>query len=273
MDTETGVKIIPAKIEKGWRTLMTGLCFVLFGLGGLVIAILIVPVLKLLVRDRTEREYRMQRVIQKAFALFVGTMKFLGVMDYEIVGAEILQKDRGCMIVANHPSLIDYVLIASRLPQCDCLVKAAIWKNPYMKGVVKAAGYIPNKEDPELLLAECSRRLERGNVLLVFPEGTRSTPGEVPVLQRGAAQIAVRTKSNLRVVHASTEPSFLTKTCKWYKVPDTRPFFRIVVKDMIDIQSFLRENVPEPLAARRLNRHLEQVLFPASSTDSGQTKD
>ncbi len=63
---------------------------------------------------------------------------------------ELLREDRNCIIVANHPSLIDYVLIASQLPQCDCLVKAAIWENPFMKRIVKAAGYIPNQAPIDL---------------------------------------------------------------------------------------------------------------------------
>lgn len=259
-------------IENRWRALMTGLCFVCFGVGGLIFTVLIIPVMSLLVRNKLEREYAIQRLIQKAFALFVWLMNTLRVMDYEIVGADILRQDRGCMIVANHPSLIDYVLIASRLPQCDCLVKSAIWRNPFMRGVVKAAGYIPNKGDPEVLLKECARRIQRGNVLLVFPEGTRSTPGAPPVLQRGAAQIAIRTRSDLRVVHASTEPAFLTKTCEWYRVPNTRPFFRIIVKNKIDIRTFIGNNLPDSRAARRLNRHLGKVLFPESASEEGETK-
>ncbi len=93
-----------------------------------------------------------------------------------------------------------------------------------MKGIVKAAGYIPNR-DPESLLDDCSERLQDGNVLLVFPEGTRTSPGKPSKLQRGAAQIAVRTETDLRLIHITVEPSFLTKEKKWYQVPDTKPFF------------------------------------------------
>ncbi|MCL4113782.1 UNVERIFIED_CONTAM: hypothetical protein GTU68_003982 [Idotea baltica] len=140
-------------------------------------------------------------------------MKFTGAIDYRIDGAELLRKDRNCIIVANHPSLIDYVLIASQLPQCDCLVKAAIWENPFMKRIVKAAGYIPNQA-PDDLLERCEERFSRGNVLLVFPEGTRTTPGIEPSLQRGAAQIATRTQTDLRVIHITVSPTFLTKEKK-----------------------------------------------------------
>ena len=69
--------------------------------------------------------------------------------------------------MANHPSLIDYVLIASERPQCDCIVKAEIWNNPLIRRVVKAAGYIPNQA-PEDLISRCAQRFAEGNVLLLL---------------------------------------------------------------------------------------------------------
>lgn len=244
-----------------YRILATGFCFGLFGLGGLVLSFVIIPLIRLTTPDQSQREYRVQRVIQATFNFFCKLMRCTRAIDYRIEGAERLKQDKNCLIVANHPSLIDYVLIASQLPQCDCLVKSAIWSNPFMKHIVKAAGYIPN-ETPDDLLSLCEDRFERGNVLLVFPEGTRTTPGIESKLQRGAAQIAIRTGRDLRVVHISVVPSFLTKEKKWYQVPDTRPFFLIQVKDKVEVAPFIEQTNNPTSAARRLNRHLAEVIFP-----------
>ena len=201
------------KVGQYWRVFATGLCFTIFGLGGLVLSFLILPSFALTTRNIIKRELKAQRLIRFSFNAFCQIMKFTGAIDYRIDGAELLREDRNCIIVANHPSLIDYVLIASQLPQCDCLVKAAIWENPFMKRIVKAAGYIPN-QTPDDLLERCEERFSRGNVLLVFPEGTRTTPGIEPSLQRGAAQIATRTQTDLRVIHITVSPTFLTKEKK-----------------------------------------------------------
>ena len=249
------------RLNKAWRVVATGFCFALFGIGALCLTFVVFPLLTGTMKASEQREQRVQAIIQRAFALFCRTMRFVGAIDYAFIGEAELQQDRHCLIVANHPSLIDYVLIGSRLPQCDCLVKAAIWHNPFMRGIVKAAGYIPNV-DPERLMEACSARLETGNVLLVFPEGTRTTPGETPTLQRGAAQIAVRTQADLRVVHITVSPDFLTKQAKWYQVPDRKPFFRVEVKEKIAIAPFLDATDSPTTAARQLNRHLAQVLFP-----------
>ncbi len=244
-----------------WRVFATGFCFTVFGLGGLVLSFILLPLIRLAYRDSTRREYRVQKLIGQSFHLFCNLMKYTGAIDYQIIGAETLAKDRNCLIVANHPSLIDYVLIASTLEQCDCLVKSAIWANPFMKHIVQAAGYIPN-EAPDDLIDQCNRRFERGNVLLVFPEGTRTTPGMDSNLQRGAAQIAIRTERDLRVVHIRVSPSFLTKQMKWYQVPKTKPFFHVEVKGKIAVQPFVEQTNSPTLAARKLNQHLAEAIFP-----------
>lgn len=256
------MKSLVKKINKLWRICATGLCFSLFGIGGLVLSFLIFPLLTFSVKNKELRELRVQKAIQISFFIFCETMRLTGAIDYQIIGAEKLKKDKNCLIVANHPSLIDYVLITSQLKQCDCLVKEAIWHNPFMRGVVTSAGYIPNK-DPEQLLTKCSERLKKDNVLLIFPEGTRTQEGVTPTLQRGAAQIAVKTKSDLRVVHISVSPRFLTKQSKWYQVPDKKPLFLIEVKDKINISEFIsNKNEPSSLTVRKLNKHLNSVLFP-----------
>lgn len=250
------------RINKIWRIFITGFCFVLFAFGGLLLTFIIFPVLTFSLKDKLSRELKVQKIIQRAFVFFCATMRFTGCIDYKFIGQEILQKDKNCLIVANHPSLIDYVLIASRLGQCDCLVKQAIWHNPFMKGVVKSAGYISN-ENPETLLDDCSKRLQQGNVLLIFPEGTRTTQGIKSTLQRGAAQIAVKTGTDLRVVHISVTPPFLTKEKKWYQVPDAKPFFLIEIKDKIEIGPFIDNSQPPSIAVRSLNKHLTTALFPS----------
>ena len=158
-----------SRLNQYWRVLATGFCFSVFGLGGLALSFIVIPPIRIFVSDQTEREYKVQGAIRYSFNTFCKLMKLSGAIDYEIIGADILQQDRNCLIVANHPSLIDYVLIASQLNRCDCLVKSAIWSNPFMKHIVKAAGYIPN-EAPDDLLALCDERFNKGNVLLIFPE-------------------------------------------------------------------------------------------------------
>lgn len=245
-----------------WRLVMTGFCFALFGAGGLLLSLVWFNLLLVLCRNSAKRRHWARHSIAASFRFFLSTAKILGVLDYRIQGLEILRKDRGCLVVANHPTLIDYVLLASVMPETDCLVKSALLKNPFLSGVIRAAGYLINSQADKLLPAS-QQRLARGDTLLIFPEGTRTRQGEKMILQRGAANIAVRCGSDLRVVKIYCSEHLLDKQSKWYDIPPQKPLFKVVVGERVAIKKFVDAKSQEPaLAARRLNRHLLHLLSP-----------
>lgn len=122
---------IIATLNRGWRRVMTGLCFVLFGAGGLLLSLVWFNLLLLVQRDRARRRRLARRSIAASFRAFLTVARAVGVLDYRIDNLEALRQDRGCLVVANHPTLIDYVLIASVMPETDCLVKSALLRNPF----------------------------------------------------------------------------------------------------------------------------------------------
>ena len=114
-------KLAPA-LNWLWRLVMTGLCFVLFGLGGLMLSLVWFNVLLLVQRDKIRRRRLARRSIAASFRFFLWVAKTLGVLDYRIEGSDILRHERGCLVVANHPTLIVFVLLAPVMPEPDCLV-------------------------------------------------------------------------------------------------------------------------------------------------------
>jgi 1-acyl-sn-glycerol-3-phosphate acyltransferase len=243
-------------VNRIWRWLATGFFFALFGIGGLLLSIIWFNLLRLIIRQ-PDRLHRMTlNSIRNSFRFFLGGLRRVGVMDYRFTGDEKFQQDTGCLIVANHPSLLDYVILASRMPRCDCIVKQALLQNPFLSGVIKAAGYLINSGSDALLQA-CETRLQAGGTLLIFPEGTRSLPEKPMTLQRGAANIALRAGCDVRIVHISCQPPMLTKNGKWYEIPRVKPQFVITVADKVKAEDFLDESDLSPaLAARRLTQYL-----------------
>ena len=206
--------------------------------------------------------------IRNSFRFFLGGLRMFGVMDYRFIGDDKFEQDAGCLVVANHPSLLDYVILASRMPRCDCIVKQALLQNPFLRGVIKAAGYLVNAGSDALLLA-CEARLQAGGTLLIFPEGTRSLPGQPMTLQRGAANIALRAGSDVRIVHISCHPPMLTKHGKWYEIPPVKPQFVITIADKVKAMDFLDDHDLSPaLAARRLTEHLRTELMGCNIQDN-----
>ncbi|MDW5500336.1 lysophospholipid acyltransferase family protein [Pseudomonas lundensis] len=243
-----------------WRVIATGFCFSLFGLGGLLLSGIWFNLMRLVVRDPARRSQLTQNSIRHSFRFFLATTRFFGVLDYHFDNAERFSEDRGCLVIANHPSLLDYVLLASQMPRCDCIVKEALLSNVFVSGVIKAAGYLANAQS-DILLEQCRQRLANGGTILIFPEGTRTTPGTALALQRGAANIALRGRCDIRVVHIHCQPPMLTKQGKWYKIPAVKPQFHITVQDKIDARAFIHANDVSPaLAARRLTQYLTDAL-------------
>ncbi|MHC5178713.1 lysophospholipid acyltransferase family protein [Serratia rhizosphaerae] len=247
-------------LNRSWRVVATGGLFALFGVGGLLLSCVWFNLLRLLVRDSARRHQLTQDSIRHSFRVFLAACRFFGVLDYAFEHEERLQEDAGCLVIANHPSLLDYVLLASRMPRCDCIVKQALLRNVFVRGVIKAAGYLANAES-ERLLEQCRQRLASSGTILIFPEGTRTTPGTMLTLQRGAANIAIRSQCPIRLVQIHCEPPMLTKQGKWYNIPATKPQFRVTVLDKIDTRTFMREDDVSPArAARRLTQHLTDAL-------------
>lgn len=245
-----------------WRLMMTAVSFTLFSVGGLLLSLIWFNLLLLVQRDGLRRRHIARSSIAWSFRCFLRFCRVVGVYDYQIIGAEQLRQDRGCLIVANHPSLIDYVMIASVLPEMDCLVKAELQHNIFFRGVIRAADYLINSE-ADTLLPDSQQRLARGDTILIFPEGTRTRYGEPLKLQRGAANIAVRAGCDLRVVHISCTERMLDKQSRWYQIPLVKPIFTVRVQSRIASHAFSEaEEDTQPLAARRLTRHLQQALVP-----------
>ena len=243
-----------------WRLVGTGLSFSLFGLGGIVLSLTLFPLVHLLSSSRTAANHRCQYLVHLSFRAFIGTMRALGVLTYEIAGAKKLRAGGNRLIVANHPSLIDVVFILAMLPRTFCVVKRAAWSNPFMAGVMWATGYIPNS-DPVRFVETCVDCLARGENLVVFPESTRTVPGQPLKLRRGAANIIVKSRHPFVPIAITSIPSTLTKAQKWYQIPASRAHFKITVGDSIDPTPALVEGEASSLASRRMNRLLRAVLI------------
>lgn len=227
------------KIRYGWRWLATAFSFFMFGVGGVVIPLVVVPILYCLPGGRIRREQRGQRFIHYSFGRFIWMMKFLGVLTYEVTDVERLKQAK--LILANHPSLLDVVFLISLVPNANCIVKAALIRNPFMRGSIKAAGYIINDGDAEDVITAANDVFQKGQAMIVFPEGTRTEPSQLIRLKRGAANIAVRTAVDITPVLISCVPTTLTKQDRWYQIPDTPMHFRIRVKEKISIAPYIND--------------------------------
>lgn len=239
-------------LNRAWRVFGTGFSFAVFGLACVVFSFTVFPLACLSAPDRATARRRAQWIVHRWFAFFAGMMEALGLIKVEIHGAEKLRRP-GQLIVANHPSLIDVVLLIAYIPEVDCIVKQQIFENPFMRWPATWAGYICHAT-PEQLIADCASTLKQNHSLLVFPEGTRTVPGQPLRMTHGAARIALESGASVLPVTIRCDPPHLYKNLPWYRVPVRPGHYTLIVGDPYSARPYLERAGSVSVAARRLTR-------------------
>lgn len=241
-----------------WRLLVTAVSFGLFGLGAVVVGVVLLPLVRIIPAARARKRERARTVMRLALRLFVGVMHRLGGMTYEFRGRERLGRP-GQLIVANHPSLIDVVFLLAFVPGAGCVVKGGLWRNPLTRLAVTLAEFIRNDSTADMI-AGAADGLSDAQPLIFFPEGTRTRPQQPLVFHRSGANIALRAAAIVTPVYIRVEPTTLTKAEPWHRIPLRRPRFTLVVGEDLDLQPY--RAAPLPIASRQLNERL-QAQFEA----------
>lgn len=239
-----------------WRLFGTGLSFVIFGLGGVILPVIAVPLLLMTTRDQVLRERRAQKVIHHSFRVFVEIMRIVGILTYQLEGIEKLKTAK--LILANHPTLLDVVFLISMVPNANCVVKGNLARNIFTRGPIRTAGYIIN-DDASDIITGAREAFEKKQALIIFPEGTRTTPTQPLTLKRGAGNIAIRTNADITPIIIDCTPLGLTKQLPWYRVPGRKMHFTIQVRDVIKVEPFVI-NIPPSKGSRMLTRELSQYF-------------
>lgn len=105
---------------------------------------------------------------------------------------------RSSVIVCNHLSYIDPILLISLFRRHTTIVKARLFRIPVFGIMLKWSGYIPSAADNALAglmmqrMETLCKEMSRGTNLIVFPEGTRSRDATIGKFNPGAFKIARR---------------------------------------------------------------------------------
>jgi len=132
---------------------------------------------------------------------------------------------RSSVIVCNHLSYLDPILLISLFPKHKTIVKGIFFKMPVFGWMLKTSGYIPSSsgENASSGIIENMERmgdyLSSGGNLFIFPEGTRSRDGKIGRFNDGAFKIARRFGASIKVLQIKntnslfTPGKFLFNTC------------------------------------------------------------
>jgi len=115
-------------------------------------------------------------------------------------GRENVPKEGGVLVVSNHQSHLDPPLIGLGCPrQMSPLARESLFDVPLLGRLITWLGSIPIDRDGMGIsgIKESLRHLKRGEMVLIFPEGTRSPDGEIAPFKPGFGTLAVRSKAHI----------------------------------------------------------------------------
>lgn len=219
------------------RGAAVALAILFFWTGGLLLAWLVVPYLVLSERDRLQRRRKLQRVVAATWAWFLRGCEAITIYRVRYQGEPVL--DGPCVLVANHPSLLDVTAIISRMPHACCVVKSSLVNSPLVGRLLRACGHVAAGDGSLMagvgVLDAVRERLQEGFPVLVFPEGTRSPRSGMHRFRRGAFEIAQRAGVPVVPLFLRCDPPALGKGTPVWRHPRRCPTLTVEVEPALNL--------------------------------------
>lgn len=186
------------------------------GLGSLAWNLLALLLLPLLGRERGRRLGR--RAISRGYAGFWRAARASGLLQMDARALDALADEPGLIVVANHPSLLDAMMLVAHLPRAACVMKASLARNPFLGAGARLARYIRNDSTYGMVKLAVDD-LRAGGQLVLFPEGTRTTRRPVGPFHSAVGLIAKRARADVQVVFIDTDSPYLGKGWPLWRLP------------------------------------------------------
>jgi 1-acyl-sn-glycerol-3-phosphate acyltransferase len=125
------------------------------------------------------------------------TILFFSGVRVRVLHPDRLPRSKGLVIVSNHESYADIlVLLANLPPQVRLMAKRSIFRVPILGWSIRAAGFVPVDRGVRArgaaTVEAALKLLKSGRSIVLFPEETRTRDGELLPFKPGAALLAIR---------------------------------------------------------------------------------
>lgn len=257
------------------RMLAVASAYVGFLFVGGLLAHVLLPLTLLGTRDPDERVEKAQALFHRSMRRFVGYMSALRLVTLRAPELpELLTRGGPVLVIANHPSLLDVVMLTATFPRLTYVAKATWFESAFIGRLLRECGHIPGPDDATpaagtITMQHMLEVLARGRSVLVFPEGTRSPLGRLLRFSRGAFEAAARARVPLLPCVISVDPPVLRKGLPWTEVPDDPVRFELRVLPLLEPDRWEGSAKDVALRVRRTYlRELGLVEPESSRTDS-----
>ena len=179
-----------------------------------------------LLLPRRRRQNLWRAAIMWMFRLFLGSLNLTRRCHFELEALDALRNEPALIIAPNHPSLLDAVMILSRLPNVACVMKADLMNNVFLGVGARLAAYIRNEPLRKMVML-ARQDLQGGGQLLLFPEGTRTIRDPINPLTGSIALISHHAQVPVQTVLIETDTRYLSKGWSLFRKPQLPLHFRV----------------------------------------------
>ena len=205
-----------------------------------------------------------RRGIMSGFRLYAWSLSITRTYLLDLHDIDSLKGGPPLILAPNHPCLIDALLILTRHPNIVCVMKSALMKNVFLGAGSRLARYVPN-ESSRQMIKESVAHLKDGGVLLLFPEGTRSTRAPINAFVGSVGLIAKHANVPVQTLVIETDSPFLSKGWPLFRRPDLPITYRVRLGKRFDpptdvpaftaeLDRYYRQELAGALQARWLER-------------------
>jgi 1-acyl-sn-glycerol-3-phosphate acyltransferase len=167
-----------------------------------------------------------RRGIMTGFRIYAWSLRVTGTYRLDLKAIDSLKGGPPMILAPNHPSLIDALLILTRHPNIVCVMKAQLMKNIFLGSGSRLARYVRN-ESSRQMVKESVAHLLHGGVLLLFPEGTRTTRAPINGLVGSVGLIAKHSGVPVQTLIIETDSPYLSKGWPLFRRPSLPITYRV----------------------------------------------
>jgi 1-acyl-sn-glycerol-3-phosphate acyltransferase len=165
--------------------------------------------------------------IMAGFRIYSWSLMVTGTYRLDLRAIDTLRGGPPVILAPNHPALIDALLILTRHPNLVCVMKSQLMKNVFLGSGSRLARYVRNDSSRQMV-KESVAHLQAGGVLLLFPEGTRTTRAPINrPLVASVGLIAKHAKVPVQTLLIETDSPFLSKGWPLFKRPTLPIVYRV----------------------------------------------
>jgi len=192
---------LPAKLR---QLIHSGFSFLYYGLGGLLLSLLSVTVMKVLPIKKSSKMIVLHKTISGFMKSVLNTNPFV---KKEVVNTTKETFDKPAILIANHTSFLDILAIGMMHPKLIFLVNDWVYNSPIFGKAVQLAGFYPVSGGIEKGVSHLKKKVDEGYSLMAFPEGTRSKTNYIRRFHKGAFYLAEELKLDIIpiLIHGNSE--------------------------------------------------------------------